>query len=388
MIKKIILFPHGGSGNHGCEAIVRTTAELFNDSYNILLFSDAVEEDRLYLGEGVADISSPRNKINRFSMDYFSSLLKYRFRHENSAFDEVAFRPIISELSSDSVLMSIGGDNYCYGENEFIYLINRCAKRKYSKTVLWGCSIEPSGVSGVMARDLESYDLIVARESITYDYLKQINSHTVLLPDPAFGLNKEPGLFPDGLKTKSYIGINISPMIQSKESVPGITMANYCQLIEHILSSTDDNIALIPHVVWNHNDDRVPLQTIFDKYIDTGRVFMIKDQNCCKLKDIISGCRMFIGARTHATIAAYSSYVPTLTIGYSVKARGIARDLFGTDENFVLPVQRLSSENDISYAFDWLSDNEHEIRCGLKSLMENYPEKILEAKRMIKDLTL
>lgn len=387
-MNRMIFFPHGGSGNHGCEAIVRTTSELFNDSFNIQLFSDSIEEDRFYLGDGVVDILSPRKKINRFSKDYFFALLKYRFRHENKAFDELAFLPIISEMGSDVVLMSIGGDNYCYGENEFIYMINRCAKRKNSKTVLWGCSVEPSGVSGDMAKDLESYDLIVARESITYGFLKQINSNTVLLPDPAFGLKRELGFFPDRLKSKSYIGINISPLIQTRESVPGITMANYCQLIEHILSSTDDNIALIPHVVWNHNDDRVPLQTIFDKYIDTGRIFMIKDQNCCKLKDIIAGCRMFVGARTHATIAAYSSSVPTLTIGYSVKARGIARDLFGTDENFVLPVQRLSSENDITSAFKWLSDNEYEIRCGLKSLMECYPERILEAKRLIKDLAL
>ena len=386
-MNRMIFFPHGGSGNHGCEAIVRTTSELFNDSFNIQLFSDSIEEDRFYLGDGVVEISSPRKKINRFSKDYFSAFLKYRFSHVSNAFDELAFRPIISELGRDSVLLSIGGDNYCYGENEFIYLINRCAKRKNSKTVLWGCSVEPSGVSGDMARDLESYDLIVARESITYDYLKQINPHTVLLPDPAFGLKREPGFFPDGLRSKSYIGINVSPMIQSKETVSGITMANFCQLIEHILSSTDDNIALIPHVIWNHNDDRVPLLSLLDKYKDTNRVYMIEDQNCCKLKDIIAGCRMFIGARTHATIAAYSSSVPTLTIGYSVKARGIARDLFGTDEGFVIPVQLLSSENDISSAYDWLSDNDHEIRCGLKSLMEYYPERILEAKRMIKDLT-
>ena len=117
MMKKIILFPHGGSGNHGCEAIVRTTSELFNDSFKIQLFSDSVEEDCLYLGEEVAEILSPRKEINRFSKGYFSAFLKDRFLHKSSAFDELAFRPIISELGSDTVLMSIGGDNYCYGEN-------------------------------------------------------------------------------------------------------------------------------------------------------------------------------------------------------------------------------------------------------------------------------
>lgn len=57
---------------------------------------------------------------------------------------------------------------------------------------------------------------------------------------------------------------------------------------------------------------------------------------------------MFIGARTHATIAAYSSLVPTLVVGYSVKARGIARDLFGTEKNYVLPVQLLRKEEDLT----------------------------------------
>ena len=34
-------------------------------------------------------------------------------------------------------------------------------------------------------------------------------------------------------------------------------------------------------------------------------------------------------------------------MGYSVKARGIAKDLLGTDENYVVPVQSLKSEDDL-----------------------------------------
>ena len=74
---------------------------------------------------------------------------------------------------------------------------------------------------------------------------------------------------------------------------------------------------------------------------------MIEDHTCEELKGYIARCRMFIGARTHATIAAYSSLVPTLVVGYSVKARGIARDLFGTEKNYVLPVQLLRKEEAI-----------------------------------------
>ena len=62
------------------------------------------------------------------------------------------------------------------------------------------------------------------------------------------------------------------------------------------------------------------------RYKSTGRVMLVQDCNCEELKGYISRCRFFIGARTHATIAAYSSQVPTLVVGYSVKAKGIAKD--------------------------------------------------------------
>ena len=54
-----------------------------------------------------------------------------------------------------------------------------------------------------------------------------------------------------------------------------------------------------------------------------------------ELKGFIARCRFFVGARTHATIAAYSSCIPTFSVGYSIKAKGIAQDIFGTYKNYV-----------------------------------------------------
>ena len=68
-------------------------------------------------------------------------------------------------------------------------------------------------------------------------------------------------------------------------------------------------------------------------------------------------CSFFVGARTHSTIAAYSSGVPTLVIGYSVKSRGIATDLFGTYENYVLPVQEISEPDAMIRAYKWIIAN-------------------------------
>ena len=54
MSMKNVLYMHGGSGNHGCEAIVRTTAQLLGGPKDLVLWSWAKEEDFRY---GTAAIS-------------------------------------------------------------------------------------------------------------------------------------------------------------------------------------------------------------------------------------------------------------------------------------------------------------------------------------------
>lgn len=379
---RYVLFPHGGSGNHGCEAIVRTTRKMINEK-NIVLFSDNVEEDCNYLGNDYVQIMKPTKNLSRKSFVYIKSFIDYHVRKKKDAFDALNFEPVISKCKKDATLLSIGGDNYCYGENEYIYLVNRYARKAGARTVLWGCSVEPDAISEVMAEDLREYDLIVARESITYEALMKINSKTVLRPDPAFTLEKMPGIIPEGMNKNPYIGINISPLIQSKESYAGITKANYIRLITAILEKTDYNIALIPHVVWSHNDDRLPLSELYKQFADTKRIFMVQDQNCMQLKDVISKCTFFIGARTHATIAAYSTLVPTLVVGYSVKARGIAKDIFGTDENYVIPVQKLKNKDDLLNAFYWMKNHEADIRMQLEKKIPDYIVQAQSAEELI-----
>ncbi len=90
------------------------------------------------------------------------------------------------------------------------------------------------------------------------------------------------------------------------------------------------------------------------------------------IKGLYQPLRDVYRARTHATIAAYSSCVPTLVVGYSIKARGIAKDLFGTDEGYVLPVQALAKKEDLVNAFDWLYQNAQAQKAHLQQIMPDY----------------
>jgi polysaccharide pyruvyl transferase WcaK-like protein len=59
------------------------------------------------------------------------------------------------------------------------------------------------------------------------------------------------------------------------------------------------------------------------------RYLVSPEYNAAETKWIISRMAFFAGARTHSTIAALSSGIPTLSFGYSIKAQGINRDIFG-----------------------------------------------------------
>lgn len=179
------------------------------------------------------------------------------------------------------------------------------------------------------------------------------------------------------------MGINISPTVISFERDSGKTLEAAVTLIRYIIQETDMQIALIPHVVWGNMDDRIIHKKLYEMFQDTGRVVLLEDHNCMELKGFIARCRLFIGARTHATIAAYSSCVPTVVLGYSVKARGIAKDLFGTEEGYVLPVQSLRGRDNLAQAFAWLLKNEATIRARLQAVMPAYCAKALDAGKEI-----
>lgn len=371
-MKVVSLFPHVGSGNHGCEAIVRSTKLLFSDNdMQMYLFSNHPEEDSKYIHDDEIHVCKDISEISRFSLRYFKAQFLKRFLSQKNSFNRLTYSPLLKRCGPKQIMLSIGGDLYCYDTPEYIYEVNQYVREQQCFTVLWGCSVEPNYIDSRMSEDIKGYDLICARESITYNALREINPNTVLMSDPAFVLPKEKTQLP----SENYIGINVSPMIIEREGIKGITLENYVTLIQYILDNTSCDVALIPHVVWETNDDRAALKRLKEKFIDNDRVISVEDHNCCQLKYIISNCRVFVGARTHATIAAYSTCVPTLVVGYSVKARGIAKDIFGTHENYVIPVQSLKTKDDLLNAIKWILDNESSIRTHLHSFMPEYKNR-------------
>lgn len=380
---KKVLFMHTGSGNHGCEAIIRTTSKILDGPKDMILWSGTKSEDIKYGSAQCYEDVVVAEQIKRFSPDYFSALIKRKLLKDSNANMDI----FLKRLFKNNVAIAVGGDNYCYpwSAKQAVELDKKIRKHaKYS--VLWGCSIDEEAITPEVAEDLAGFDLITAREPVTYNVLKKINPNTVKVADPAFLLDRVDLPLPEGFIEKNTVGINVSPLIMDYCEGENIILNNYEKMIEHIIEDTDMNICLIPHVVWEYNNDRTPINYLFEKYKDTGRVCKIEDGNATEIKGYIARCRFFVGARTHATIAAYSQIVPTLVVGYSCKSIGIAQDLFGTDKDYVCSVQSLKTDDDLANAFKWLVKNETNIITQLQAIIPEYKEQAMLAKKYFEDI--
>lgn len=392
---QLILYMHAGSGNHGCEAIVNSLCQMLD--MDKLLVSYRGYEDERYTLRHLCEILQERS----FAEHRLAHLMYYAYRlvtKDAASFVKYRYGDVFQKPMSP-LAVSIGGDNYCYDSMlPDLRLSNQAFQKNGTATVLLGCSIEPDLLKGerseLILEDLSRYQLIIARESLTYDALCEAfdgkadgsKPRIVKYPDPAFTLRAERKELPDGFVKGNTVGINVSPLIQKSETVPGITMKCYEELIRELIAHTDMQIALIPHVVWENNDDRKPLQELYDKYKESGRLVLVPDGSCEELKGLIGQCRFLVGARTHATIAAYSMCVPTLVVGYSVKAAGIAQDLFGQQEHYVIPVQSLKDSKDLVRGFQWLMEQEESIRTHLEQVIPEVRRQALRTGEEINHL--
>jgi colanic acid/amylovoran biosynthesis protein len=342
--KDIILYGHAGSYNHGAEAITSCVIEKLrhvSPNCRIILSTHFAEQDR----------------------QFFIDADEFIERDIRGVANNEVYAPTIERIHKDSICIHVGGDNYCYRNWQRYALIHQRAIEKGAVSILLGCSIEPGLIDREMLDILKTHSLITARESVTYDALVERGLRNVVkVTDIAFSLKPQPTDF----QLKNFVAINISPLV-IKEN-PMIQKAIE-QLVNYILTETDMSIVLIPHCLISVNNDCDALRQI-DTHNSERVVFISENLLASQYKAIISQARFGVFARTHAAIAAYSSLVPTLAIGYSVKSWGIASDLGMSD--YVVDIQSIHSSTDLLKPFFRLVKNEAVIRDSLSRRMPEY----------------
>lgn len=371
---RILMFFHGGSGNRGCEAIVQTAVEIIRHKYPdayIALASSQPESDR-HIGRLDEVIFHNQNRsIAPYSLLFFKNYIQVKLYKSQVVSYRLIHRDIIDNIDRFDIFLSIGGDNYCYGNIPDYYELNRIIKSHGKKLLLWGASLGKEDLNKEKINDLHSYDHLVIRESVSAAALREAGlDNVVQVADGAFLLPKEELPLPDGWSEGNTIGFNYSPLVEHK--IPESRKA-VLELLHYILDTTTYTIAFTPHVIQPGNNDYECMQRLIN---DLGakvsnRVLLLPDDlTASQYKGYISRMEMFIGARTHATIAAYSQGIPTMVLGYSIKSLGIARDLFGFPK-LVLDKSEFSNPSLLKEKFEELQKDRLMLKEQLAAVIPN-----------------
>ncbi len=391
-MKTVLIVMQSVVYNRGDEALSRGTAYIVKshepDARIILNSSELIFPQGVnvpYVDEYVQRYSYKSKASLRFLVSAFVSRV---LKNKEKAV-KIRHSKLLQAAKKADVIIVMAGDNFdvspefSFDGNSRLYQLLK--KQNNAKLIMYDCSMGIENANPSVVRGFNKFDAVTARDSISLQNLIDAGVEKVdYFPDPAFAMQTETCRLPDGWKQGQMIGVNLSNLALrskyggDKEKV----LRAYFHMINTILERTELSVVLIPHVM--NNADLSVLRIIYEKYRENDRVLIIDNEklSAAQLKYIISNCEAFVGARTHSTIAAYSSCVPTLVLGYSIKSIGIAKDLFGTHEHYVVPVYNISDKESLALEVMALIENRGKIRKNLEEIMPEYIAKAMEAGKL------
>lgn len=386
-------FPiHLDGGNRGCEGIAKGTALILNETkVNLIGLCRNIPLDN-QLGTANFITLFPYKTLTLLEKVYNKIIKVFKKLHigYHLKYKEVdQMRHFLKYVSSDSIMISTGGDMMCYDDSSPSISSVKLAKEKGIKTVLWGCSMGKENLTPKKEIALKSFSLIYARETLSYTFFKSIGLENVIcLPDPAFVLESEICSLPECFKTAKIIGLNFSNFIIGNNDLNTPFGDEVRKLLGYIFDNTDMNVLLVPHVMWQDQDDRLICNTIVSEFRNYSSRITVLDserRNYLQIRYVISKCHSFIGARTHAVISAYSTCVPAIALGYSIKSKGIAKDLNLPDELVVDTVHEIK-HGQLLNSFHYLEANYSTIKSHLEEIIPTYRKKAYQVREIIKHI--
>lgn len=358
------------SGNRGCGALAYSIVEILK-KVCIEKKEDLHITGILFLEQSVPDMKDEIKitieciKIAPKKLDFWKQC-KQAFRE------------------SDVVIDFSMGDSFSdiYGKKRFYLatLLKLLAIRN-GKFIMGPQTIGPFDslvAQRVAAHILKNSWMIFVRDTKSMLYAKEFSGVTPLLTtDVAFSLPYKPRKKQnDG---KIHIGFNPSGLLWdgtkefSTDKHLVLDYKEYVRKVMDVWTSRDGYVVhLIPHVfsydgVGPENDMRACME-IQKEYPNT--VIEIDFDSPMEIKSVISTMDVFIGARMHATIAAFSSGVATIPFSYSRKFEGLYQDL---EYCYLISATTMDTTTAVQRTIDWVDQLDmlhEEVLCAQKNLAE------------------
>jgi polysaccharide pyruvyl transferase WcaK-like protein len=393
--QRFLLIDNGPCANRGCEAILRSTVAILRREFRGCRFIsspfDTVHPpDKVLLSLRGLRHHPPAGYPRPFTWRWCRMQLRKRLLGRD--WSPHAFEPLLPKASA---VLSLGGDTISmdYGRPRYHLDILRTAVRSGRPVILWGASVGPfpdrAEIESETAALLQELPLVLVRESLTRDYLASlgVEGNVQSMADPAFVLDsRQPGLDEELMRLldAGCLGLNLSPLLGRYVSDAEPWQNRAVAIVQTLDQSIRMPILLVYHVSYPGNDDLAFLRDVRGSLHGPRNPIELLPAGLSapELKWVISRCAAFLGARTHSTIAALSSGVPTLSLGYSVKSVGINTDLFGHAQ-WVLHVREARPE-DVAARTQELLRREADVRRHLSRVLPAYQQTAWDAARSVR----
>lgn len=387
------------SGNKGCVALCYSMMYLID-----LIMSEKHSDYILYLTESKEQHGQNELRIADRTIPYESidNTLPLSWKKAYRILTDLKRSYHLYKLFKDAdYIMDIGqGDSFAdiYGAKRFakINKVHRIARLFRKPYIFLPQTIGPFQSATIREKAIKSLSqaaLVMSRDCQSLDYVNELTSGKANVKeyiDVAFFL---PYTKIEFNRDEVHVGLNVSGLLwnggYTRDNQFGLK-ADYQHVIRSIisffLSHKGVRLHLISHVasgIRNVESDYAVLYDLWKEYHNEQMTLAPFFHSPIEAKDYIAGLDFFMGARMHATIAAFSAGVPVLPMAYSRKFNGLffdtlaynhLADLKADDENTIL--------TKVEECFTQRESLKQEIAHQLATTVSEQKEKLL------KDLTI
>ena len=353
--------------NLGCVALtysliqsLEKISRQINSDFDYYIFEGRTDSNKVM--KMCSDLRVDTNRVQCFSI-YFQYSLKsglYHLPHSIAAYAALRKCDLFIDLTNGDSFTDIYGQGRFDGTTKIKELVQKWNVPLVLGPQTYGPFNNPKNINRAK-KVIESANCVIARDQASADYIKSFSDQTVhVTTDLAFGLPYRKEV---RLSEKVCVGLNISSLLLSNKTES--TQRNfrirtdYDQFIVNILDYLVERkerykTYVIPHVGV---DGGIQFKEGYPEI-----EFLQAFTDPVSAKSFISSMDVFIGARMHATIGAFSSGVATIPIAYSRKFKGLYDTL---SYEYVVDLQTLSTEEATKKTIEYI-----ESRDTLKNAMD------------------
>lgn len=226
---------------------------------------------------------------------------------------------------------------------------------------------------------IKNADMLVARDFVSQKLIQDMTGrNAIYTTDLAFLLPyQRPDKSDAGTKVK--VGMNVSALlwgdgneVQNRNFMLRTNYKKYIiDIVRLLLQSGKYEIHMIPHV----KGDEVPhneLKKLFPEIITEGPF-----DDPITIKSFISSMDIFIGARMHGTIAAFTAGVACIPTAYSIKFQGLFES---NNYPYIIDLQKMENDEAVDttmeYVNNYLKISKKAVEC--KQYYTEYVKRIEE----------